>query len=242
MPGHAAGRVCRVAGCESLAVKGAWLCTEHLDGRVRCSKMLTEVAADGTEYTRQCKNAAMRGTTTCKRHSGKKSRDVAIRAEAESAMRKFVTPYEGDIDPITMFEVEFRRTFGRITWLEDQIGRLGDGELIFGVTKVEEVRATEFTGTNTTSEARIHQYEEMLRWERKHLLDLEKLWIGAKLDQQKLNLMRDTITYTYTKVIEVARMLGHDPESDETREILARLFAEGAQRGDDRVSKPAIAG
>lgn len=250
MPGRTP-KVCRRIGCETLAVKGAWLCQEHLGDRVRCEFRINETAEDGHKYTRQCKSNALKGTTFCQKHSGKKAREISFKTEALTRMQEFAKPYEGDMDPISIFEMEFRRTVGRIVWLEAELSLLDKQDLIWGKTKEEEINAGSgeyFTrGTNVTYEAKIHGFEDMLRWERKHLIDLEKVWIGAKLDQQKLNLMRDQITYTFTKAIEVARMLGHDPDAESTRQVLMAVFgsdssdqAGAAQEGGSGDQLPAL--
>ena len=122
--------------------------------------------------------------------------------------------------------MEFRRTYGRILWLEGQIAGFEDeNELIWGKTEEQHVNAAEYPGTNTTYGARIHVYEEMLRWERRHFLELTKVWLRANLDERKLSMMREHISYTYTKIIEAARLLGHDPADPQVRDTLKSLFA-----------------
>ena len=151
--------------------------------------------------------------------------EVSQRTAALTAMQKFVQPYSGAIDYVSIFEGEVRRTYGRILWLEEQIAGLEDErELIWGKTKSEHVAAAEFAGTNTAYEARIHVFEEMLRWERKHMLELEKVWIRANLDEKKLAVMKSHIDYTYNKLIEAARALGHDPDDPGVRDALMGLF------------------
>lgn len=240
MPGRAATRKCRFDGCDQKAVVGLWLCDQHLTARTQCTKIIRRLLEDGSTIEQRCSKVARQGTILCGHHSSKRSVEIQNATRAVLGMRTLAKPFEGDLNPLTAFEGEFRRTYGRILWLEDQIQQLSAEELIWGKTKQEEICATEFSGTNTTYESRVHQWELMLRWERQHFLDLEKLWITAKLDQAKLNMMRDHIAYTYSKAIELARMLGFDPNSDSTREILMRLFAsdqndpKGDHSGDDR--------
>lgn len=222
-------RKCKVEGCDRDAVRGAFLCTLHLGEKRRCEGRVREYDERGNIISdRQCKRSAKPGLTVCHDHggSGPKSMEVSMRTAALTTMQRFVRPYSGQLDPVTAFEEEFRRTYGRIKWLEEQIAGLEDEkDLIWGMTRQEEVTATEFAGTNSTYEARIHVYEEMLRWERKHFLDLEKVWIRANLDEKKLQVMRNHIDYTYVKMLEAARALGHDPDNPEVREVLMGLFA-----------------
>ena len=151
--------------------------------------------------------------------------EVSQRTAALTAMQRFVQPFQGELDPITAFESEFRRTVGRILWLEEQIAAFeSEQDLIWGKVREEQVNAAEFAGTNKTYEARIHVFEEMLRWERKHFLDMEKVWIGAKLDERRLTLMQSQINYTYGLCVKLALALGHDPADPGTRTIIGRLF------------------
>lgn len=226
--------VCRVEGCDNPRVKGTFLCETHIGSKRRCEGIVKEVDPDTGEVLkeRQCKRAARPGHVYCSNHgaSGSAADIASHTASALTAMQRFVKPYEGDIDPVSAFEMEFRRTYGRILWLEEQIANLeSTDDLIWGVTKEEQVNAAEFAGTNTTSEARIHVFEEMLRWERKHFLELEKVWIRANLDERRLTMMRSQIDYTYTLVMRAAQMLGHDVTDPGVRDVLGRLF-EGEMR------------
>lgn len=232
-------KICKIDGCDEPVVPGTFMCLPHSQERRRCEGRVREIDPDTGEVLaeRRCKKAARPGLTVCRWHggSGPRSEAASSRTAALSAMQRFVKPYEGDLDPISAFEAEFRRTYGRIQWLEGQLGALEDErDLIWGQTKEERVNAAEFAGTNKTYEARIHVYEEMLRWERKHFLEMEKIWIKAGLEEKKLNLMRDHITYTYSKVLEAARALGFDPHEPETRDILMRLFTDHADEGGPR--------
>lgn len=174
----------------------------------------------------QCTRLANFDSERCSVHSVplKANREEA---RARNAMAKFVAGYEGELNPVTAFEAEFRRCYGRILWLEARIAELEPQDLIWGEISVEVIGAAEFTGTNTKYGAQIHQYEEMLRWERTHLLKMETIWIRANLDEKKLSMMRDHISYTYTMVIAAAKALGHNPEDEGVRATLKALFTRG---------------
>lgn len=222
-------KTCKIDGCDNTRVTGAFLCVEHLGERRRCEGVVHTYNETTGEVIgeRQCKRSARPGNTTCYNHGAvsAKAKASAAKAVTLTAMQRFVQPYEGDLDPVTAFEKEFRRTYGRILWLEKAISDLAsEQDLIWGRTKEEHITAGEFPGTNTTYEARVHMYEEMLRWERKHFLELEKTWIRANLDERKLTIMRRYIDYTFTKVNDAARALGHDPADPAVRDTLMALF------------------
>lgn len=220
---------CKTEGCDTPHLPGALFCGEHLSDYRQCTEMVKVSDPDTGEVVeeRRCRRPASKGLSVCEAHGGRAPRLKAIsaRTDALSAMQRFVRPYEGDLNPITAFEMEYRRTYGRILWLEQQIGAFEDEKtLIWGLTKAERITASEFAGTNKTYEARIHVYEEMLRWERKHFLALTQTWIKANLKEQELTMMRGHIEYTYKKVMDVTRALGHDPADPAIHAVLEAAF------------------
>ena len=143
-------------------------------------------------------------------------------------MQRFVRPYEGDLNPITAFEMEFRRTLGRIAWYDEQLALLASEEdLIWGRTKKERIGAGEFTGVNTTYEARVNILEEMQRWERKHLLDLEKVWINAGLEQERLSMLKAYSTRVRTYIERAFEALGLDLSDPRVLDALKHVSDEG---------------
>lgn len=204
------------------------MCEKHLAHKRRCVGKVRTYDNEGNVVSeRQCKKAAMPGLDVCNSHGGNGPRLSAAsqRTAALTAMQRFVQPYDGPIDAVTGFEREVRRTIGRIRWLEEQIANLEDEQdLIWGLTKEEDITASEVAGTNRTFEARVHIFEEMLWRERKHYHELLKTWIRANLDERKLTLIQQNIDYTYSLVIQAARMLGHDTADPAVRHIIGRLF------------------
>lgn len=214
--------LCRQEGCRTLALQGAIFCRDHLGLKRQCKA--TKPGSDGTI---RCKKAAMVGLEVCATHGGSRKAAYAQheRAVGMLEMARFTRPYEGDLNPVSAFEMEFRRTLGRIAWLEERIADLSAPEdLIWGQTKQERIGAGEFTGTNTTNEARIHGFEEMLRWERTHLLNMEKVWISAGLENARLDLMRTYVEQTYELTRQALVALGHDVHDPRVREVMAQVF------------------
>lgn len=214
--------VCREEGCDRPPLDMASFCAVHIDTQRRC-----KATKPGSGGSVRCRKTALRGLEVCEKHGG---RLPAARAKSEKAivlsdMKRFVVPYEGELDPIYVFEMEFRRTLGRIAWLEEQVGNLAEAkDLVWGVTKTERVNAAEFTGTNTTEEARVNTFEEMLRWERTHLMAMEKLWIAAKLDTARLTLMRTYVAESKRLVLAALKALGVDMNDPDVRSIVAKAF------------------
>lgn len=212
---------CREPDCPNKALKGVYFCSEHLDKPRRCKMR----RANG----QRCKAHAVTGLEVCERHGGrlKSGRLVSERTAVLTAMQRFVRPFEGDVDPIAVFEAEFRRTLGRIAWYDDQLAKLAsERDLIWGQTEAKVVGSSEYPGIDRTYAARVHMFEELQRWERKHLLELEKVWIGAKLDEAKLQIMRGQVERVYTAITKALEKLGLDPMDEHVREVLAEALTE----------------
>lgn len=227
---------CLEDGCTTARVNGLKFCAPHLDKPRRCVAVRKSTGE-------RCKSPARRGLTVCTKHggSGKKAAEQVTRAKAVTDMQRFVKPYEGDVDPISVFEEEFRRTLGRIKWYDHYLASLDSAdELVWGLTKKEQINAAEHPGTNRTYEAKVHEIERLQFRERQHLVALEKVWIGAKLETEKLNLMKRYVEVAYSRMVEVLRRLGHDPSSPEVRDILAEVLTGGeeATRDDRALERP----
>jgi hypothetical protein len=224
--------ICREEGCEREAIDGQNFCTRHISQPRRCKKTRT---IDGT--VQRCKNFAMSGLQVCWNHGGAfpRERERSKQVEVLTKMQKFVRPWEGDLDPYIAFENELRRTMGRIAWYDEQIGALASSEdLIWGLTKEERVMASETPGVNRTYEARVNILEDLQRWERKHLLDMEKIWLQANLDEKRLTLMKSYVQLGYEKINEALVRLGIDTKNPDVRSVLADVFL-SATAGPDLV-------
>lgn len=211
-------------------VEGVYYCREHLKTKRQC-RMRRK--ADNA----RCKAPALQGLDLCQRHGGRLPSQAAVvkRTKVLTTMEKYVRPYEGDLDPISVFEMEFRRTIGRIRWYDEQLSLLNSAQdLVWGVTEEKHITASEYPGTDTTYAAKVNMFEEMQRWERKHLVELEKVWIAAKLDERKLQIMRSQVDRTYDQIVRALEKLGLDPKDDRVREALASaILGEDAEKRPD---------
>lgn len=217
-------RECREEGCTEPALDQVAYCATHIGASRRC-----KATKPGSEGKIRCKKAAMVGLDVCRRHGGgtPNAKKASNKAQVLTTMQRFVRPYQGDLNPVSAFEMEFRRTLGRIAWYDEQLANLrfddDAQDLIWGMTKHE--TATGADGIpNTTYEARINILEEMQRWERKHLLDMEKVWISAGLESARLDLMRTYVDQTYDLTMRALRALGIDVKDPKVRDIMAEIF------------------
>ena len=212
---------CRHENCNRPTLDQSLFCSEHVGAKRRCKRVRV---VDGKEQ--RCKKQALYGLEVCERHGGRfpNSQKMSEKARTLTSMQRFVRPYEGDLDPVRAFEMEFRRCLGRIAWYDEQLAALkSEEDLIWGRTKYES--AGGFEGSpNVVYEARINLLEEMQRWERKHLLDMEKVWIGAGLEARKLDLMRSYVDRTFELTERALVALGLDPKDRRVREVMRQVF------------------
>lgn len=138
-------------------------------------------------------------------------------------MEKFVRPLspgDPEANPITAFEVEFRRTLGRIRWYDEEMARLDKADLTWGKTKSEEIGASEFAGRNVTHEAKVAVIHELQFRERQHLIAMEKIWLSAQFTQAKLDIQRAYVAQLDGVLTNVLEALGHNPNEPSVRQVV----------------------
>lgn len=242
---------CSVPLCERRRVEPMMVCTEHnLDpeacaGWVLNRKTRTEVA----NGRRRCSAHPMAGSAYCEAHgkdgprgpwhtyghaqrlaAGKLDTMTSV-ASQELLVRPgavFVAPPVRS-DPIEVFSVEYERTLHRIRWFSFMVEELtaggNDEKLVFGTESDETITGGLLHGQRTVKRsARLNLWEDALRWERKFLLEQQKVWLAAKLGQRALDIQARHVEYTFEKVMAVATLLGHDSNSPEVRLVLERAF------------------
>jgi len=160
-----------------------------------------------------------------------RARAAVIRKERQEIkkMVRFVTGISKD-DPeaniLTGFENEYRRCIGRIRWYDEQIQLIDDEQaLIWGKTKKENKSATEFTGTDTTYEARRHMWLVLQDEERKVLREMAKIWISAGLDVKRLEIERSKIEAIDRTLLRILERVGVDVYSDDVRRVVSKELA-----------------
>jgi hypothetical protein len=166
---------------------------------------------------------ALIGLDVCEKHGGRfpQSQEQSKRAVALSSMQKYVRPYEGDLNPISAFEMEFRRTLGRIAWYDEQLALLPSAQdLIWGIASHEVGFDNKGAIDKKTYEARVNILEEMQRWERKHLLDLEKVWINAGLEQKRLDMLGTYVGKVQKMLERALEYLGLDLNDPRVKEAI----------------------
>jgi hypothetical protein len=138
-------------------------------------------------------------------------------------MTKFVQPISAndpEANPVTAFETEFRRTLGRIRWYDEELSRMEVKDLTWGMSKEENIGATEFSGVNRTYEAKASAIHELQFRERQHLIAMEKIWLGAKFEQAKLDMQRAYVTQLDSALEDILTALGHKVSDPTVRQVV----------------------
>jgi hypothetical protein len=169
------------------------------------------------------------GLEKCRTHAkGPQAGKVIALAKAErqiAGMRKFTTPIDPadwEANPLNSLDMEFRRTIAHIRYYEEKIAEMKESEHIFGVTSVVNKGATEFTGTDVTSEAKPHIYVELLFRERRHLHEMHKTFVAAGIAVKREQVTRELVDRIEIAMDKLITALGKDPQDPEIRNT-ARL-------------------
>lgn len=173
----------------------------------------------------RCKNPHMIGLAVCRSHGGatELSKRKSAKAKLLNSMKSFTTPIpenDWEANPINAFMMDFRRTVAHIRFFDEQIEALQASDLGWGRTKKEDIQASEFEGVNETYEAKINIIYAMQFDERKHLLQLQRVWINAKLDIARLDIEREKVLLMDTMITNVLTRLNHDVTDPEVRNIV----------------------
>lgn len=156
------------------------------DGRPRCGGpkrqtdgVCTQHAGWGTDHP---------GFGRCKLHGGStpSHSKAALVEMARQAVETYGLPR--DIDPAQALLEEVARTAGHVAWLGEKIREIEPEALVWGRSKAEKITASEYPGTNVTIAAEVNVWLELYRAERKHLVDVSKAAIAAKIDERRVRL------------------------------------------------------
>jgi hypothetical protein len=209
------------------------------DPRERCSYHYADTPKnqDLARVGVQCgATAESNGTHRCKFHGGRnpilvnKARIEAVRREmtADIATGRFTGLWPSDhelLDPFSLLLWEIRRCGWRIEWYDAKIRELQqEKDIWWGITKEEQVGATEFVGTNRTFEARENILVKMQNEERKRLFDLTKEWQGNKFEAARIAGMGAFATATRAMIHALAAELGLDLADPEIQGVIERVL------------------
>lgn len=197
----------------------------HSDGYQAPFPETERCVARSTQSKLTCRKRRCTGLRVCQRHGGgtPASKEKRTRAEAMEAMRRFVTPIPGEdieANPIVAFELEFRRTIAKIRYFDEVIAELAPDALGWGKSKETNVESSEYPGVDTEKLAQANIYYKMQLEERKRLVDLIKIWIGAKLDVRKLQIEEQKVEALNGVIVAVLSRLGHNVKDPALRAVV----------------------
>jgi hypothetical protein len=201
----------------------------HSDGYEAPFPEEERCAARSTTNKARCKKRRCTGLRVCNKHGGgtQASVDKRDRAKAVQAMKRFVTPIDArdpEANVIVAFELEFRRTIAHIRFFDEMIMELNPEGLGWGISKETTVESSETPGVDTEKLAQANIYYRMQLDERKRLMELVKIWIGAKLDVRKLQIEEQKVDALNNVIEAVLTRLGHNTKDPKLRAVVREEF------------------
>lgn len=135
-----------------------------------------------------CKMPPMAGQAICKKHGGSavQARAAGLRHVREEGARILMETYGRKLD-ITATDAllnEVQWTAGHVAWLREQVQRIEQAALIWGVTRIKEGG----DDRGTTEEAKANIWLQLYREERAHLVRVCAEAIKAGLDERRVKL------------------------------------------------------
>lgn len=144
----------------------------------------------------------------------------AVAAQARGVMT--VYGESRDISPSAALLEEVARTAGHVDWLAARIRELDPDALVWGLSKRDEIGASEYPGTNESETAHVNVWLELYRAERKHLVDCCRAAIGAGIAERHVKLAEE-----HGRLIAgILRKIVNDPElglTDEQRRAVPTI-------------------
>ena len=181
--------------------------------------------------TELCQLDAVEGLAVCMIHGGgspqsaQKSEAVKL-GRALNAMVTAIPDSDPEANPVTALYEAHKRCVARIRWLEARIAETLDADsLEFGLTKVEEVGASEFSGINRTFEARVPILMQLLQREYTLQVKLTETMAKTQFKAAELAMRAQALDFTAGLAESIATALGHDARSETTRAAIATALA-----------------
>lgn len=174
----------------------------------------------------RCPKPRVLGMRVCPDHGAgtTRSKDKQLMHRLTLGMARL--PIDSSLrDPVAAFEDEFLRTVSRIAWLDKATANLTAEEIVWGKLSEDVVRATEWPGVNLGYGARVNALVELQFRERQHLLAIEKIWLGARLDTKRLEIAQNQATQLEIVMTAILAKLGHDTADANVRTIIANELA-----------------
>ena len=178
----------------------------------------------------QCKNSAVPGSRLCPGHGGTKK--VKEPTEYEAALVEVsqfvqpISPTHPNANPINGFYETWRYNEGRIIFLQAKVAELDADALVWGRTKEERINATEFSGTNTTYEAKKSVWLILLDEALDQRFRLLQLAAKLGIEKARLESAQGLKNQTVTVILSTLRRLGLEVNDDDVKTAIREAIAE----------------
>lgn len=184
----------------------------------------------------RCKKPRRPGLQVCATHGGStklaisKSERFKVEKALSATLHRLdpISEDDADANPMQGFLNRYRLLQARRRYITEKIKEVHDQDessLVWGTSKQEDVGASEFSGVNTTFEAKLNVYVVWEMQVMKELHDMEKTWINAKLDTRRLEIEAATVEKLDSAIVTMLRLLGKDPHDPEVRQVVREALA-----------------
>lgn len=135
-----------------------------------------------------CRRGRVKGLTVCPIHGGtsKNSKAAGARRHAETLATALVATYGRQIDTTATEALleEVRWSAGHVAWLRDRVAEIEQGDLVWGVTKIQ----IGGDGEGITQAANVNVWLELYQRERGHLVKVCSEAIKAGVEERRVRL------------------------------------------------------
>lgn len=204
-------------------------CQGHVDEAKRAAYAEGGRAAraEASGQLRQCRQWPRRGHTVCDAHGAatRKSKAAAERAVTLERARQAMATYgaRADVNPVDALLDEVCWTAGHVAWLRERVREIEQDDLVWGKTTEVDKASSDEVESKTTSRAVPHVWVSLYQSERKHLVEVCKAAIAAKIDERRVRLAERQGELIFGAIEAILADLQLTPEQHaRTREVVPR--------------------
>ena len=149
----------------------------------RCGQEHTACDKHRKDDGQPCGGAPISGTTTCRKHAGKKVSLVRQEVAAKRALAEL--DLDRDANPLDELLTEVQRAAAAVRWLGDKVNTLDDREVTHGITRtIQHADGSR----DTVASASVNLWVKLWQEERDRLARVCKLTLDAGVDERRVRL------------------------------------------------------
>lgn len=148
----------------------------------KCGQIHTACDKHRQSDGQPCGAPPIQGTTTCRKHAGKKTSLVRQEVAARLAVQEL--DLDREANPLDELLTEVQRAAAAVRWLGDKVNSLDDDAITWGLMK----QTKDKDGKSTTHGAGVNLWVKLWQEERDRLARVCKLALDAGVDERRVRL------------------------------------------------------